>query len=62
MKTTIYYWESFRSFGNITSSDEENIVVQNIKDNLPKNDELFIVYKESDTEDGLPFITLFCYR
>ncbi|MEK6832786.1 MAG: hypothetical protein AABY32_01970 [Nanoarchaeota archaeon] len=52
-KATCYYWESESDHGNVyASSDEEAINI------TKENANLVIIYKESKTDDGLPFITV----
>lgn len=48
----IYYWETENANGRLRASSDEEAL-----DNKPEN--CWVLYKESDTEDGLPFIILY---
>lgn len=48
----IYYYELPFFFGNFEAADDEEALVK-----MPKG--CMILYKESDTEDGTPFIVLY---
>ena len=53
----IYYFECEPGGRGKTYAENDRDVIQQLK--TTKKDRLLVVYKESDTEDGTPFITLF---
>ena len=51
-----YYWESDRSNGTFLA--ENDIEAKKRKAKLQKTKNILIVYRESDTKDGLPFVEI----
>ena len=55
MAMTRYYWESKTSYGCFNDTDDDRAVKSALRD-IPN---VLVVYKESDTESGVPFIVLY---
>ena len=51
-----YYWESKTSYGSFNANDDKEAVESALKD-IPG--EIWTVYREADTKDGLPFTILY---
>ena len=54
-KNPLYYWETENSHGQYRAENDEKAL-----EKMPKN--CWILYKESDTKDGQPFIILYEYK
>ena len=55
----IYYWESDYRYGQVKAErDEEGVKKAFQKVRVKDGDQMLVVYKESETDDGTPFIVL----
>jgi hypothetical protein len=55
MKNTLYYWETENSHGQYRAKNDRKALAK-----IPKKS--WVLYKESDTPTGLPFIILYDYK
>jgi hypothetical protein len=53
----IYYWESDFRYGEFKAESDQKAIEKAFK-KMYGGDQLLVVYKESETDDGTPFIVV----